>query len=58
MIKLKLTLILCVFLFSSCIIQKEVHINIKDSSYISIDSAISGSDLEDLKPSLELPLIP
>jgi hypothetical protein len=56
--KSKLKFTLCVFLFTSCIIQKEIHITIKDSSDIKIDSYIKGSDLEDLSPSLKLPLIP
>lgn len=54
----KLKFILCTLLFTGCVIPKEVHIVIKDSSNISIDSKITGSDLEDLKPSLEIPLIP
>lgn len=54
----KLKYILFAFLLTSCVIQKEVHIMVKDSSNVKIDSEISGSELEDLKPSLEVPLTP
>lgn len=54
----KLKYILFTFLLSSCVIQKEVNIIIKDSSNIGIETKVSGSDLEDLKPSLKVPLLP
>jgi len=54
----KLKFILLGFFFSSCVIQKEVNIIVKDSNNVEIGTKISGSDLEDLKPSLEVPLIP
>lgn len=56
--KSKLFFILSILLFTSCVIHKEIHITIKDSQEIKIDSAIYGSDLEDIKPSLEIPLLP
>ena len=43
---------------SSCITNKKITIVITNSSQVSIDSKIYGSDLEDVKPNLELPLIP
>jgi len=54
----KLILIILPLVFSGCVIHKEIHITIKASSDIKIDSAIYGSDLEDIKPSLEIPLLP
>ena len=56
--KCKLAFIMITLLFTSCVIHKEIHITIKDSKAIEIDSNIYGSDLEDIKPSLEIPLIP
>jgi len=56
--KYKLLFILCTLFFTGCVIHKEIHITIKASSDIKIDSAIYGSDLEDIKPSLEIPLLP
>ena len=54
----KLKYILFAFLLSSCVIQKEVHIIIKDSSNVEMESAIKGSQLEDLAPSVSAPLLP
>jgi len=57
-VKSKLRFIISALLFTGCVIHKEIHITIKASSDIKIDSAIYGSDLEDIKPSLEIPLLP
>lgn len=51
-------IILMALLLSGCVIHKSVHITIKDSSNIGVDSAIYGSDLEDISPELDFPLIP
>lgn len=56
--KNKLLFILCTLLFTSCVIHKEIHITIKDSSDIEIDSAIYGSDLEDISPDLDISPFP
>ena len=56
--KSKLRFILITLLFTSCVIHKEINITVKDSQEIKIDSAIYGSDLEDVNPSLEVPLLP
>lgn len=53
--KSKLKFILCTLLFSSCVINKEVHIVIKDSNGVRIKAEMHGSQLKDLAPSLEIP---
>jgi len=53
-----ITVTIFVFLCSSCIIQKEISIVINDSNGVGVDSAIQGSALDDIKPSLSIPLIP
>jgi len=45
-------------LFTSCVINKELHITVKDSSDIEIDSAIYGSDLEDISPDFDISPFP
>lgn len=52
----KLKFILCAFLFTSCLIQKEIHISVQDSSGVLIESDLHGSELRDLNPILEIPL--
>jgi hypothetical protein len=54
----KLKFILCTLLFTSCVINKEVHIVIKDSSDVKVEAAMHGSQLKDLAPSLKIPLLP
>jgi hypothetical protein len=54
----KLTLILLTLLLGSCVINKSVHIDIVDSSQVEVDTDITGSDVEDINPDLEVPLFP
>lgn len=54
----KTILVLFTLLSFGCVINKSVHIDIINSSNVEIDPKISGSDVEDIKPSLEIPLIP
>lgn len=56
--KYKLLFMISTLLFTSCVIHKELHITVKDSSNVGIASAIYGSDLEDISPELEFPFIP
>jgi len=54
---MKKTLVLIVALMSTgCIIRKEVYIQVKDSSDVGLIINVSGSDLEDIKPKLSIPL--
>ena len=45
-------------LFTSCVINKELHITVKDLSDVKVDAEMQGSQLEDLAPSLKIPLLP
>ena len=56
--KYKLLFMLSTLLFTSCVTNKTIHVAINNSEYINIDPDITGSVLEDLAPSLEIPLLP
>ena len=56
--KSKLRFILITLLFTSCVIHKEINIVIQDSEHINVDAEMHGSQLEDLAPSLKIPLLP
>jgi len=56
--KYKLLFMISTLLFTSCVINKELHITVKDSSDIEIDSAIYGSDLEDISPDFDISPFP
>jgi hypothetical protein len=56
----KFFLLIIILLLSSCVIKKELKITIMDTEGApsEIRAYITGSELEDIKPELELPLIP
>jgi len=54
----KLFAIIAALLLSSCVVKKEVSIFVYDSDEAEVDVLLKGSDLEDLKPELALPLSP
>jgi len=54
----KLFLILIVLLSSSCVIKKEIKITVYDSDGVELDIFMQGSDLDDIKPELQIPLLP
>jgi len=57
-VKSKLFFILSILTFTSCVIHKEINIVIKDSEKVTVEAEMHGSTLEDLAPSLKLPLLP
>jgi len=54
----KLLFMISTLLFTSCVINKELHITVKDLSDVKVDAEMQGSQLEDLAPSLKIPLLP
>ena len=56
--KYKLMFMLCILLFTSCVTNKQISINITNSSDVSIDTNIKGSDVEDIKPDLNISGLP
>jgi hypothetical protein len=57
--KLRTTVLSAMLLCATgCITQKEVNIFVMDSSDISIDATVKGSDPSGNNPSVELPLLP
>ena len=45
-------------LFCACSTEKQVYIIIKNSDNVKITVSVQGSDVEDLKPSIDFPLFP
>jgi len=54
----KLALVLIILLSSSCVIKKEISITVYDSDGVELDIFMQGSDLDDIKPELKVPLLP
>ena len=54
----RLLLVFLLLLLNSCIIKKEVKISVYDSDNVDLDILMQGSDLEDVTPTLKMPLIP
>lgn len=51
-------LVFLLLLLNSCVIRKEISITVYDSDGVELDIFMQGSDLDDIKPSLKMPLIP
>lgn len=45
-------------LLNSCAIKKEIKVYVIDSENVEIKPSMFGSAFEDVKPSIDLPLIP
>jgi len=56
--KYKLLFMISTLLFTSCVINKSIHIVITNSSDVEIDAEMRGSQLEDLAASVKVPLLP
>lgn len=53
---MKKPLLILILLLSGCAIKKEVYIYVNDSANAKLNITVSGSDLEDIKPKLSLPI--
>lgn len=53
---MKQLLLFLILLLNGCIIKKEVSVYVNDSARAKLNITVTGSDLEDIKPELSLPL--
>lgn len=49
-------LLMAVFILIGCVIRKEVYIQVEGSSEVGVTVIVTGSDLEDIKPELSIPI--
>lgn len=56
--KYKLFFIISTFLLTSCMVKKEIKVNIIDAENVEVKPSMFGSTFDDVKPELAIPLLP